>query len=137
MPDMHSSINCTDIAVIAQSNSQVSSLQSQNLCSTERLRAVSEKNQELSDQSQKMHEHNDLLIKCIGELSVVCKRKEATLQQLRHCIQTADTLSDIPLPPVEQVGFYAWMLVHAGVDMPLWHDLNDSKPTIHKLKVMP
>ena len=47
--------------------------------------------------------HKQMLIKCVGELSVVCKSKEATLEQWRHYVQTADKLGDISVPPVEQV----------------------------------
>ena len=48
-----------------------------------------------------------MLIKCVGELSVVCKHKQATLEQLRRCVQTADKLGDIPVPPIEQVELHA------------------------------
>ena len=50
-----------------------------------------------------MYEQNHMLMKCVAELSTVCKHKKATLEELRHCIQTADKLTDVPLPPVEQV----------------------------------
>ena len=89
---------------------QVAALQNQSLCSSERLKAMSEKNQELSAETQKTYEDNHLLNKCVGELSVVCKRKQATLEQLSRYIQTADKLSDIPLPPIEQVRWHVEML---------------------------
>lgn len=82
---------------------QVASLQTQNVCINEQLKSLSDKNQELTAERQKLYEQNNMLIKCVAELSAVCKRKEATLGELRHCIQTADKLTDIPLPPVEQV----------------------------------
>lgn len=89
---------------------QVAALKNLSLCSNERLKAMSEKNQELTAEAQKMYEDNHMLNKCVGELSVVCKRKQATLEQLRHYIQSADELSDIPLPPVEQVRWHVDML---------------------------
>ena len=92
--------------MLKRSTVQVVALQTQNLCSTERLKAASEKNQELSADSQKMNEHNQLLIKCVGELSVVCKRKQTTLERLSRYIQVAGKVTDIPLPPLEQVGHH-------------------------------
>ncbi len=86
---------------------QAAALHSQDLRNTERLKAVAEKNHELSTESHKTQLHNQLLIKCIGELTAVCKRKESLLEQLRRCIQAADKVTDIPLPPVEQVGILA------------------------------
>jgi len=82
-------------------------LHSQGLCNTERLRAVAEKNQELLKESHKTQLHNQLLVKCVGELTAVCKRKELFLEKLRHCVQTADKITDIPFPPVEQVSISA------------------------------
>ena len=82
---------------------QVASLQHQNVCVNEQLKSVSHKNQELTAERQKLHEQNHMLIKCVAELSAVCKRKETTLEELRHCIQTADKLTDNFLPSMEQV----------------------------------
>ncbi|KAL3134557.1 hypothetical protein ABBQ38_006398 [Trebouxia sp. C0009 RCD-2024] len=81
---------------------QVASLQTHNVCIKEHLKSLSDKNQELAADRQKLYEQNNMLIKCVAELSAVCKRKEATLGELRHCIQTADKLTDTLLPPVEQ-----------------------------------
>ncbi|KAL3151346.1 hypothetical protein ABBQ38_013179 [Trebouxia sp. C0009 RCD-2024] len=81
---------------------EVASLQTHNVCINEQLKSLSDKNQELTADRQKLYEQNNMLIKCVAELSAVCKRKEATLGELRHCIQTADKLTDIPLPPVDQ-----------------------------------
>jgi len=81
----------------------VAALQLQNLRTNERLSASAEKNKELSAESQRMQLHNQLLMKCVGELTAITKRKEGTIEQLRHCIQNAEKLTDIPLPPTEQV----------------------------------
>lgn len=78
-------------------------MQLQNLRTNERLSASAEKNKELSAESQRMQLHNQLLMKCMGELTAITKRKEGTIEQLRHCIQNAEKLTDIPLPPTEQV----------------------------------
>ncbi|KAL3130244.1 hypothetical protein ABBQ38_008541 [Trebouxia sp. C0009 RCD-2024] len=81
---------------------EVASLQTHNVCLKEQLKSLSDKNQELTADRQKLYEQNNMLIKCVAELSAVCKRKEATLGELRHCVQTADKLTDTLLPPVEQ-----------------------------------
>ena len=82
---------------------QVVSLQHQNVCNSEKLKSVSDKYQQLTAERQMLYEQNGMLIQCVAELSAVCKRKEATLEELGNCIQTADKLTDIPLLPVEQV----------------------------------
>lgn len=82
---------------------EVAALQLQNLRTNERLSASAEKNKDLSAESQKIQLHNQLLMKCVGELTAITKRKERTIEQLRHCIQNAEKLTDIPLPPSEQV----------------------------------
>ncbi|DBB07234.1 hypothetical protein WJX77_004458 [Trebouxia sp. C0004] len=82
---------------------EVAALQLQNLRTNERLSASVEKNKDLSVESQRMQLHNQLLMKCVGELTAITKRKEGTIEQLRHCIQNAEKLTDIPLPPTEQV----------------------------------
>lgn len=74
-----------------------------NLRTNARLSAVAEKNKELSAESHKTQLRNQLLMKCVGELTAISKRKDGTIGQLRHCIQHAEKLTDIPLPPVEQV----------------------------------
>jgi len=81
----------------------VASLQLQNLRTNERLSASAEKNKDLSAESQRIQLHNQMLMKCVGELTAITKRKEGTIEQLRHCIQNAEKLTDIPLPPTEQV----------------------------------
>lgn len=82
---------------------QVAALQLQNLRSNERLSASAEKHNDLSAESQRIQLHNQLLMKCVGELTAITKRKEGTIEQLRHCIKNAEKLADIPLPPTEQV----------------------------------
>ncbi|KAA6427394.1 MAG: hypothetical protein FRX49_02058 [Trebouxia sp. A1-2] len=82
---------------------EVAALQLQNLRTNERLSASAEKNRDLSAESQRIQLHNQLLMKCMGELTAITKRKEGTIEQLRHCIQNAEKLTDIPLPPTEQV----------------------------------
>lgn len=82
---------------------QVATLKTQNVCVTQQLNLFSDQNQELTAERKKLQEQNHMLMKCVAELSTVCKRKEATLEELRHCIQTADKLTDNPRPPVEQV----------------------------------
>ena len=82
---------------------QVSALQVLNLRTNARLSAAAEKNKELSTESHKTQLRNQLLMKCVGELTAISKRKDGTIGQLRHCIQHAEKLTDIPLPPVEQV----------------------------------
>ncbi len=81
----------------------MASLQLQNLRTNERLSASAEKNKDLSAESQRIQLHNQMLMKCVGELTAITKRKEGTIEQLRHCIQNAEKLTDIPLPPTEQV----------------------------------
>ena len=78
-------------------------MQLQNLRTNERLSASAEKNKDLSAESQRIQLHNQMLMKCVGELTAITKRKEGTIEQLRHCIQNAEKLTDIPLPPTEQV----------------------------------
>ncbi len=78
-------------------------MQLQNLSMNERLSASAKENKELSADSQTTQLHNQLLMKCIGELTVITKRKDETIEQPRHCIQHAEKLTDIPLPPIEQV----------------------------------
>ena len=63
---------------------QVASLQTENVCIKEQLKSLSDKNQELTADRQKLNEQNNMLIKCVAELS-------------------ADKLTHIPLTPVEQV----------------------------------
>ena len=82
---------------------QVTALQMQNLRTNARLSAVTEIHKELSTESHKTQLQNQLLIKCVGELTAISKRKDATIRQLRHCNYLAEKLIDIPLPPVEQV----------------------------------
>lgn len=82
---------------------EVAALQSQNLRTNERLSASAEKNKDLSAESQRLQLHNQLLMKCAGELTAIAKRQEGTIEQLRHSIQNAKKLTDIPLPPPEQV----------------------------------
>ena len=74
-----------------------------NLRTNARLSAVAGKNRELSAESHKTQLHNQLLMKYVGELTAISECKDGTIGQLRHCIQHADKLTDIPLPPVEQV----------------------------------
>ena len=78
-------------------------MQLQNLRTNERLCASAEKNKDLSAESQRIQLHNQLLMKCVGELTAITKRKEGTIEQLKHCIQNAEKLTDVPLPPSEQV----------------------------------
>jgi len=59
---------------------QVAALQLQNLFTNERLSASAEKNRELTAESQKTHLHKQQLIKCVGELTAISKRKEGTLK---------------------------------------------------------
>ena len=82
---------------------QVATLKAGSLRTGERLRAITEKNQELAIEAQNINQHNQMRIKCIGELTVACKRSEGIIEQLRHRLQTADSLSDIPVPDVEKV----------------------------------
>jgi len=82
---------------------QVAALQLQNMVANERLNASAQKNKELTAERQKTHVHNQQLIRCVVELTAISKSKEGTLKQLRHCIQNAEQLVDIPLPPIEQV----------------------------------
>ncbi len=81
----------------------MASLQLQNLRTNERLSASAEKNKDLSAESQRIQLQNQMLMKCVGELTAITKRKEGTIEQLRHCIQNAEKLTDIPLPPTEKV----------------------------------
>ena len=78
-------------------------MQLENLRTNERLSASAEKNKDLSAESQRVQLHNQLLMKCVGELTAITKRKEGTIEQLRRCIQNAEKVTDIPLPPTEQV----------------------------------
>lgn len=82
---------------------QVATLKTQNVCVTLQLNLFSDQNQELTAERKKLQEQNHMLMKCVAELSTVCKHKAATLEELRHCIQTADKLTDNPLPLAEQV----------------------------------
>lgn len=78
-------------------------MQLQILRTNERLSASAEKHKDLSAESQRIQLQNQMLMKCVGELTAITKRKEGTIEQLRHCIQHAEKLTDIPLPPTEQV----------------------------------
>jgi hypothetical protein len=81
---------------------QVAALQLQNLITIERLSASAEKNRELTAESQKTHLHNQQQIRCVG--GATAKQAQGrNLKQLRHCIQIAEKLMDIPLLPIGQV----------------------------------